>query len=166
MSVICQKCLAELKVENWDVNQLGTLYVEQEVLANGAILWKTNCTKNKDHTTTWQGNPQKHVIAGCTQKTSKEELIEEQRKRGIINLPDWFLNTPDNWQTKLICSECAKKNCDEAIEKWYDYVSIKDSELATYDPKLLFHEHGLGNWKTDYPMHPILRKHRQNKTVT
>ena len=164
MSVICPKCLAELKVENWDVNQLGTLYIEQEVLADGSILWIDKCTKNKDHTTTWKENPKNYVIAGCTQKISKQEMIEQYHKRGLINLPDWFVNTPDNWQTNLVCSECVKKNCAQAIEKLYNYVSIKDNEVATYDPKLLFHKHGLGNWKMDYPMHPILRKHRQNKT--
>ena len=163
MPIVCHACLAETSNDwNGDIELLGTEYVEQEVLANGAILWKTLCTKNKVHLETFIENPKKHVLTGCSQKLSKEESIVTYSKQGYPK--EWIERyARDSWQTRLDCSECGKKNCEQAIEKHYGYRSILNTELATYDPKLLFHEHGLGEWHTTYPMHPILRKHKLEK---
>ena len=156
MLVICDKCLDELP-QDCDLNELGTLYIEQEVLANGSILWIHKCTKNKDHTTTWTENPKNHELTGCTQRLSREEVKTLYSEHGL----------PKDWIEKYVggggtinqeCYECVKKNCAQALKKHYGYFCINDGELATYDPKLLFHDHGFG----EYTMHPILRKHKQN----
>jgi hypothetical protein len=145
--------------ENW--NEAGTHHITQNVLANGIVQWIDHCTRTEAHTTILNINPQKRIVISCNQKITKAEIVEQYRKEGRIDFANWIeKNASDNQQTEVCCSTCVKKNCDQAIKKNHTYVSIQDNELATYDPKLLFHEHGLGEWKTDYPMHPILRKHR------